>query len=185
MNEAPEGIELESSEDADKPEKEKPKPTAFLPLKRMFTPLFVLTLVSYSLQEMHITSYNTLWSIFLSDPIRDSSDRVLPFHFGGGAGMKPSELSLSVSLTGIVGLPVQLIAYPRVSQSLGTLKMWRTFLRGYPLLYFVVPFIAVASIPSTDSHHGVAVWVFIIVVQVFQVIISSFAVPAQLVLTNM
>lgn len=184
MEEAPGSVELENPGEAENTDKDKPKPTSFLPLKRIFTSLFILTLLSYSLQEMHITSYNTLWSIFLSDPIHNSSERVLPFHFGGGVGMKPSELSLSVSLTGIVGLPFQLIAYPRVSQRLGTLKMWRTSLRGYPLLYFVVPFIALASAPSKDGHHGVAVWVFIIVVQVFQVIISSFAIPAQLVLTN-
>lgn len=185
MNGEPDSIELESPDDRGKAEMEKQKLTPILPLRRMFTLMFVLTLVSYSIQEIHITSYNTLWSIFLSDPIRDSSDRVLPFRFGGGAGMKPSELSLSVSLTGIVGLPFQLLAYPRVSQSLGILKMWRVFLRGYPLLYFVVPFIALTSVQSSDGHHGVAVWVLIIIVQVFQVMISSFAVPAQLVLTNM
>lgn len=187
MDEGPDSIELKGSDDGDKTEMEKPKPKpiAILPLRRMFTPLFVLTLTSYSIQEIHITSYNTLWSIFLSDPIGDRSDRVLPFQFGGGAGMKPSELSLSVSLTGIVGLPFQLLAYPRVSQRLGVLKMWRVFLRGYPILYLVVPFIALASVPSTDGHHGLAVWVFIIIVQVFQVMVSSFAVPAQLVLTNM
>lgn len=184
MNETSETVEPGSPVETQNEDKEKPKPTAILPLRRMFTSLFILTLLSYSLQEMHITSYNTLWSIFLSDPIHSSNERVLPFHFGGGAGMKPSELSLSVSITGIVGLPVQLIAYPRVSQRLGTLKMWRTSLRGYPLLYFVVPFIALASVPSKDGHHGVVVWVFIIIVQVFQVIISSFAIPAQLVLTN-
>lgn len=187
MDEGPDSIELKGSDDGDKTEMEKPKPkpVTILPLRRMFTPLFVLTLMSYSIQEIHITSYNTLWSIFLSDPIGDRSDRVLPFQFGGGAGMKPSELSLSVSLTGIVGLPFQLLAYPRVSQRLGVLNMWRVFLRGYPILYFVVPFIALASVPSTNGHHGVAVWVFIVIVQVFQVMVSSFAVPAQLVLTNM
>lgn len=185
MDEGPDSIELEGPDDRGKAEMEKPKLTRILPLRRMFTPLFVLTLLSYSIQEIHITSYNTLWSIFLSDPIGDRSGTVLPFRFGGGAGMKPSELSLSVSLTGIVGLPFQLLAYPRVSQRLGILKMWRIFLRGYPLLYLVVPFIALASVPSTDGHHGVVVWVFIIVVQVFQVMISSFAIPAQLVLTNM
>lgn len=185
MDEGPDSIELEIPDDGGKVEMEKPKPTRILPLRRMFTPLFVLTLLSYSIQEIHITSYNTLWSIFLSDPIGDRSGRVLPFQFGGGAGMKPSELSLSVSLTGIVGLPFQLLAYPRVSQRLGILKMWRIFLRGYPLLYLVVPFIALASVPSTDGNHGLVVWVFIIVVQVFQVMVSSFAIPAQLVLTNM
>lgn len=187
MDEGPDSIELKSSDDEGKTdmEKPKPKPATILPLRRMFTLLFVLTLLSYSIQEIHITSYNTLWSIFLSDPIGNRSNRVLPFQFGGGAGMKPSELSLSVSLTGIVGLPFQLLAYPRVSQRLGVLKMWRIFLRGYPLLYFIVPFIALASVPSSDGHHGVAVWVLIIIVQVFQVMISSFAIPAQLVLTNM
>lgn len=185
MDEGPDSIELKSPDEGGKAETEKPKATTILPLRRMFTSLFVLTLLSYSIQEIHITSYNTLWSIFLSDPIGDRSERVLPFHFGGGAGMKPSELSLSVSLTGIVGLPFQLLAYPRVSQRLGVLKMWRVFLRGYPLLYLVIPFIALASVPSTDGHHGVAVWLFIVAVQVFQVMISSFAVPAQLVLTNM
>lgn len=159
----------------------------FLPSRRIFTTRMLLALLAYTLQEAHIASYNTLWTMFLSEPVGNFDIIKLPFRFGGGAGMPPDELSWSVSIVGLVGLFVQFLIYPRINQRLGTLKMWRIFLLGFPLIYFTIPYIAVmpSTVPAIDGKQGPAVWTLIVVLQILFVLTSSCVVPSQLVLTNL
>ncbi|KAF0319283.1 major facilitator superfamily transporter [Colletotrichum asianum] len=183
--------DAEAAEERDSeehPESLKPaKPQRILPLKRMFTRNMCLTLVSYAIQEYHITTYNTLWTSFLSDPVDTKNQARLPFFFSGGAGMKPDRIMWSLFIVGVMGLPTQLFIYPRINRRLGTLKMWRTFMMGMPLLYFIIPYIAAA--PSTKAppagKEGFWVWFLIVLAQVLMVGTSTFVVPAQLVLTNL
>ncbi|KAK1711856.1 hypothetical protein BDP67DRAFT_545110 [Colletotrichum lupini] len=158
-----------------------------LPTRRMFTKNMCLTLVSYAIQEYHITTYNTLWTSFLSDPVDKEGKLKLPFFFSGGAGMKPDQIMWSLFIVGMMGLPTQLFIYPRISRRLGTLKMWRKFMLGMPLLYFIVPYIAAmpSTTPPPAGKTGFVVWFLIILVQIMMVGTSTFVVPAQLVLTNL
>lgn len=159
----------------------------FLPSSRIFTTHMLLALLAYTLQEAHIASYNTLWTMFLSEPVGDANAINLPFRFGGGAGMLPDELSWSVSIVGLVGLFVQFFIYPRINQRLGTLRMWRLFLLGFPIIYFTIPYIAVtpSTVPSAEGKQGLAVWTLIVVLQISFVLTSSCVIPSQLVLTNL
>lgn len=159
----------------------------FLPSSRIFTTHMLLALLAYTLQEAHIASYNTLWTMFLSEPVGNSDAIDLPFRFGGGAGMPPDELSWSVSIVGLAGLFVQFLIYPRINQRLGTLQMWRLFLLGFPLIYFTIPYIAVtpSTAPSVEGKQGLAVWTLIVVLQISFVLTSSCVIPSQLVLTNL
>ncbi|KAK1674903.1 hypothetical protein BDP55DRAFT_694303 [Colletotrichum godetiae] len=158
-----------------------------LPTKRMFTRNMCLTLVSYAIQEYHITTYNTLWTSFLSDPVDKDGRQRLPFLFSGGAGMKPDQIMWSLFIVGMMGLPTQLFIYPRISRRLGTLKMWRKLMLGMPLLYFILPYIAAmpSTTPPPAGKTGFMVWFLIILVQIMMVGTSTFVVPAQLVLTNL
>ncbi|OHW99224.1 major facilitator superfamily transporter [Colletotrichum incanum] len=158
-----------------------------LPTKRMFTKNMCITLLSYTIQEYHITTYNTLWTSFLSDPVDKDNQARLPFFFSGGAGMKPDQIMWSLFIVGLMGLPTQLFIYPRVSRRLGTLKMWRNFMLGMPVLYFIVPYIAAipSATPPPEGKTGFLVWFLIVVVQMMMVGTSTFVVPAQLVLTNL
>ncbi|KAG7067966.1 major facilitator superfamily transporter, partial [Colletotrichum scovillei] len=158
-----------------------------LPTRRMFTKNMCLTLVSYAIQEYHITTYNTLWTSFLSDPVDKEGKLKLPFFFSGGAGMKPDQIMWSLFIVGMMGLPTQLFIYPRISRRLGTLKMWRKFMLGMPLLYFILPYIAAmpSTTPPPAGKTGFVVWFLIILVQIMMVGTSTFVVPAQLVLTNL
>ncbi|KAJ4419136.1 hypothetical protein N0V82_005149 [Gnomoniopsis sp. IMI 355080] len=158
-----------------------------LPFRRIFTTNMLLALLAYSLQEAHVSSYNTLWAMFMSEPVGKPSDVDLPFRFSGGAGMPPDELAWSVSMVGIVGLFVLFVIYPRINQRLGTLEMWRIFLVGFPLAYFAVPYIAVvpSTVPPVEGKKGPAVWTLIFMLQFALVLISSCVIPSQLVLTNL
>ncbi|OHF03975.1 hypothetical protein CORC01_00837 [Colletotrichum orchidophilum] len=164
----------------------KPAPM-ILPIKRMFTRNMCLMLLSYAIQEYHITTYNTLWTSFLSDPVDKENQIRLPFFFSGGAGMKPDQIMWSLSIVGLMGLPTQLFIYPRISRRFGTLKMWRKFMLGMPLLYFILPYIAAmpSTTPPPAGKTGFMVWFLIIIVQIMMVGTSTFVVPAQLVLTNL
>ncbi|TDZ16052.1 putative membrane protein [Colletotrichum orbiculare MAFF 240422] len=175
------------SSEEDQPSLKPTRPPPVLPLKRIFTRNMCLTLLAYAIQEYHITTYNTLWTSFLSDPVDTENRARLPFFFSGGAGMKPDRIMWSLFVVGILGLPTQLLVYPRINRRMGTLKMWRAFMLGMPVLYFVIPYIAAA--PSTAAppagKEGFWVWFIIIVAQVMMVGTSTFVVPSQLVLTNL
>ena len=159
-----------------------------LPLRRMFTRNLCLTIVCQGLLEGHIGAYNTLWPSFLSLPVVASHARSArnPFLFSGGLGMPVRDVAISMAFLGLIGLPVQVFGYPRLSQKLGTLKLWRIFLFGFPLCYFITPFTAVlqSKPPHPAQRVNVAVWLTIGVVQALSVVSGTFVLPAQIMLTN-
>ncbi|KZL63314.1 major facilitator superfamily transporter, partial [Colletotrichum incanum] len=172
----------------------KQKHTKILPLRRILTRNLCFMLMAVAVHDGHISVYNTLWPNFLSDPVIDDAhaqtpaqQRHLPFRFSGGAGMAPADIAWSLALLGVMGLPIQLFAHPRVTQRLGTLRTWRFFLRFFPIVYTVVPYIAV--MPSTThppaGKHGFAVWALIVFSQALLVGCSTFTAPSQLILTNL
>ncbi|KAF6823440.1 major facilitator superfamily transporter [Colletotrichum musicola] len=170
------------------------KRTAILPLKRILTKNLCLVLMAAAVQDGHIAVYNALWPNFLSDPVVDDAHatspeqrRRLPFRFSGGAGMAPSDIAWSLALLGLLGLPTQLLAYPRVAQRLGALRTLRLFARFWPLVYAVVPYIAVvpSTAPPPAGKRGAAVWALIVVSQALMVGCSTFTAPSQLVLINL
>ncbi|KZL70112.1 major facilitator superfamily transporter [Colletotrichum tofieldiae] len=194
------GIEPESQPSSPQPSKRicevqtKKKHTKILPLRRILTHNLCFMLMAVAIHDGHISVYNTLWPNFLSDPVIDDAhaqtpaqQRHLPFRFSGGAGMAPADIAWSLALLGVMGLPIQLFAYPRVTQRLGTVRTWRFFLRFFPIVYMVVPYIAVmpSSTPPPAGKHGFAVWALIVFSQALLVGCSTFTAPSQLILTNL
>ncbi|KAI1351863.1 major facilitator superfamily domain-containing protein [Xylaria sp. FL0043] len=159
-----------------------------LPLRRLFTRNLCLTLVAYGIMEGHVSVYNTLWPSFLSDPVAAPEDAhvQLPFKFVGGLGMPVDKVAISLAFAGILGIPLQFFGYSRVIKKLGMLKTWRVFLRGFPLAYFMIPYLSVvpSSSPRPAPRDGPWVWLAIIVAQSLIMFSASFAVPSQIVLTN-
>lgn len=153
-----------------------------LPLRRLFTPNLCLTIICQGLLEGHLTAYNTLWASFLSAPVAVHQVG----RFSGGLGMKVGSIAISLATIGLVGLPFQIFVYPLASKRIGTLKLWRVFLFGFPLAYFIIPFLLVVptrSLPPA-AKDGPAVWALVGLVQTAMVFSSTFVVPAQLFLTN-
>ncbi|OLN93938.1 putative membrane protein YCR023C-like protein 7 [Colletotrichum chlorophyti] len=170
------------------------KHTNILPLRRILTANLCLVLMAAAVQDGHIAVYSTLWPNFLSDPVIDdahiktpSQRRRIPFRFSGGAGMAPDDIAWSLALLDVLGLPMKLLAYPRITQRVGTLRTWRFFLRFFPLVYTVVPYIAVmpSMTPPPAGKHGFAVWALIMFSQALMVGCSTFTAPSQLVLINL
>ncbi|KAK6209494.1 hypothetical protein QIS74_11078 [Colletotrichum tabaci] len=113
--------------------------------------------------------------------------RRLPSASPAGAMPAPAEIAWSLALLGVMGLPTKLLAYPRVTQRLGALRTWRFFLRFFPLVYAVVPHIAVmpSITPPPAGKHGFTVWALIIFSQGLMVGCSTFTALSQLILTNL
>ncbi|KAI0449778.1 major facilitator superfamily domain-containing protein [Xylaria acuta] len=159
-----------------------------LPLRQLFTRNLCLTLVAYGIMEGHVAVYNTLWPSFLSDPVAtpENAHVRLPFGFVGGLGMPADKVAISLAFAGILGIPLQFFGYSRVVKRLGMLKTWRVFLRGFPLAYFMIPYLSV--VPSSSSRpaprDGPFVWLAIFFAQALIMFSASFAVPSQIVLTN-
>ncbi|KAI1264372.1 major facilitator superfamily domain-containing protein [Xylariaceae sp. FL1019] len=169
-------------------EQQEVKKKEILPLRRMFTRNLCLTLLAYAIMEGHVAVYNTLWPSFLSDPVATPEEAHvrLPFGFVGGLGMPVDKVAISLALAGILGVPLQFFGYSRVIKRLGMLKTWRVFLRGFPLVYFIIPYLAVvpSSSPRPSPRDGPFVWAAIFFAQALMMFSASFAVPSQTVLTN-
>jgi hypothetical protein len=90
-------------------------------------------------------------------------------------------------VSGIVGIPMQILVYPYFSQRLGTLKLWRYVYLGFPFLYFAYPYVAVmpSSKPPPSEKTGVAVWAYLVFIQTSTSFLASLNIPSQLVLTNL
>ncbi|KAH9906664.1 MFS general substrate transporter [Xylariomycetidae sp. FL2044] len=159
-----------------------------LPLRRMFTKNLCLTLLAHGIMEGHVSVYNTLWPSTLGDPVADpETARIrLPFHFVGGLGMPARNVAISLAFAGVVAIPLQLLGYPPVVKRLGMLRAWRLFLRGFPLVYFLIPYLSV--VPSNTlrpaTRDGPYVWLAIFAAQALMMSTTTFAVPSQIVLTN-
>lgn len=168
---------------------EKRKAPPMLPLRRMWTRNFILVLIASSVHDGHVAAYTSLWVNFLSDPvIKNGVGDALPFRFSGGAGMAPSDIAWTLSVIGVLGLPMQFLVYPRVSQRLGALRTWRIFMRGFPLIYTLAPYIAIVGrlTPSVgEGQHGVAVWGLAIFVQLLMIACAVFVTPSQLMLVRL
>jgi hypothetical protein len=164
--------------------------TQRLPFRRIFTRNVVLTLFAQFLMTFHVGTFNSLWFVFLSTPVRDPAtsehDTSLPFRFTGGLGMQPRSVGLAMSILGFVGIFMQLLLYPAISARLGTLRSWRWFLLCFPVAYFLVPYLSVvpSSTPPPSPKTGAPVWLALLSVLLIHVLGRTFALPSQTILIN-
>ncbi|KAG8158000.1 hypothetical protein KVR01_012272 [Diaporthe batatas] len=161
----------------------------FLPFRRIFTRNLALTLLCYTILETHTAAYNSLWPSFLSDPVASVEERRkwrLPFFFSGGAGMATDKIGWTLAILGGVGLPAQLLLFPRVQQRLGNIRTLRFFMLGFPIVHALVPYIAVvpSSTPPPGGKSGPYVWALIVLVQTILMSCAVFVMPTQVMLVN-
>lgn len=148
------------------------------PWRHVFQRNVILTLVTHFLLAMHTSAFNNMIFVFL--PMSRQPEGTLKgfLHFSGGLGLSSSHVGLATAIIGIVGLPLQLLVYPRVQFRLGTLRSFRTFLPLSPLAYTLMPFLVI--IPRAPY----LVWPAFILVVSLQVISRTFVLPAGIILVN-
>ncbi|WDK20936.1 major facilitator superfamily transporter, partial [Colletotrichum graminicola] len=165
------------------------KSVARLPTTRIFTKNMVLVLLAAFIYEAHLGTASVAFPNLLVTPVssrEEEAQRLLPFFFGGGAGFTPLPLAVYSVMYGIFSIPLQLILYPRLSQRLGPLHVWRTFYLAYPFLYYAYPFAALvpSSTPPPSGKTGVAIWAVITPMQMLTALLTSTVSPSQTVLIN-
>ncbi|RWA08976.1 hypothetical protein EKO27_g6130 [Xylaria grammica] len=124
-----------------------------LPFSRVWTRNVIFTLVTEALFDFQLGAFTNLWTLFLSSPRstpEETAVRSLPWVFTGGLGMPAATVGLATSILGIIGMVLQIFAYPPVHARLGTLRGFRYFMALFPVAYFLAPYLAV--LPSATER---------------------------------
>ncbi|KAB8239629.1 uncharacterized protein BDW43DRAFT_296012 [Aspergillus alliaceus] len=146
--------------------------------RQIWTSNVLLTLLVHFLLAFHTSAFNAMTFVFLPAPRASEGSRNGFFHFGGGLGLPSSRVGLATAIIGIIGLPLQILVYPRVQSRLGTLTCFRAFLPFSPLSYALMPFIVL--IPRFPW----LVWPVFTIVVGLQVVSRTFSLPAAIILVN-
>jgi len=141
-----------------------PKPTRRkrkLPFRRIWTFNVVCTMLSHFIIAGHLGTFSILWAIFLSTPVGDVQTRHPPFLFNGGLGMRPRDVGFAMALLGAIGVVLQLGVYPVLQDRFSTVRIWRSALLVFPVVYLIAPFPSlIASAPSQRGDIITApVWI--------------------------
>lgn len=132
-----------------------------------------------------MSTFMHLWGVFLSTPrSQDKENQHLPFYFNGGLGLSAASVGLATSLFGILGISVQLLAYPPVAQCMGILKLYQWSLFAFPLAYFLLPYLSIlpSTVPPPAAAAGSIVWIGIAIILLLQVAARTFALPSSVIL---
>ncbi|KAM0332585.1 hypothetical protein ACHAQA_002869 [Verticillium albo-atrum] len=157
------------------------KPRQKLPFRRIWTPNVILVLLTSAFFEFQLGAFGNLWPLFLSTPRPEAGAPRL----AGGLAFPAPKVGLAMSLLGLLGLPLQLVLYPRLHARLGTLRSYRYFLPLFSVAYILAP--GLAALPSSSSAGvagAVVMWAGIAVVAACQVLARTFTMPAGIMLLN-
>ncbi|KAI1343522.1 major facilitator superfamily domain-containing protein [Xylariaceae sp. FL0016] len=165
------------------------RPRRTLPFRRVWTMNVIFTLITEALYDFQLGAFTNLWTLFLSSPrstAEETAMRSLPWKFSGGLGMPAATVGIATSLLGILGMILQIFCYPPIHARLGTLRGFRYFMLLFPIAYFLAPYMAVlpSNTASPAPASGSAIWMFMTVVQIFQVMARTVTLPATIILLN-
>ncbi|GAM86989.1 hypothetical protein ANO11243_050100 [Dothideomycetidae sp. 11243] len=157
-----------------------------LPFWRMWTPNVLCTMLSHFIITGHLGTFTSLWAIFLSTPVGSTEQQQLPLKFNGGLGMLPRHVGFVMALLGAIGVVLQLIVYPVLQDRFGTLKIWRTSLLVFPVVYLFAPFPSLIASTSTNTTPvtTVLVWLSVGFVVALFIIGRTGVTPATTLLIN-
>ncbi|GME33862.1 hypothetical protein GTA08_BOTSDO12684 [Neofusicoccum parvum] len=139
------------------------------PFRSLLTRNIILVLTQHFLQALHVSTYNTLLYLLLSTPRT-------PTPLTGGLGLTAHAIGLATATLGLIGLPTQLLLYPRLSTRLPPLALYRLFLPLSAAAYLLLPLLPLAA--------GAPLWPALVVVLAAQVLSRAFVNPATVILVN-
>ena len=171
----------ESAPVTPKPSKRRRK----LPFWRIWTSNVVCTMISHFIIAGHVGTFSVLWAMFLSTPVGESNVQHPPLKFNGGLGMLPRDVGLAMSLLGAIGVLLQLVVYPRLQDRFGTIRIWRSALLVFPIVYLLSPFPSLVASSSVDGKTRTAfVWLAVSIVIFLFIVGRSGVTPATTLLIN-
>ena len=191
-------------EQPDSPTKPAPPIRGKLPIRRLWTWNVLFVFFSYALLSCHVGTFNSLWFVYLSTPRYNSAPPPpgedlnpslnlppgyhphAPFTFTGGLGLPPAQIGTALSILGILGIPCQLLLFPRLSFRLGTTLAYRLSLLLFPIAYTLVPFLVLvpSSTEAPAPSGGFLFWFTITLILSIQMMARTFALPTNTILVN-
>jgi len=137
-------------------------------------------------------AFQSIWYSFLSTPVYDPATSPTnyhphpPFIFTGGIGLPPRSVGIAMAILGSIGISMQLFLYPWVNNRLGTILSWRIFLYVFPVVFALIPFLALipSTTPPPSQKTGPAIWAALIALLFFITIGRTFVPPASTILVN-
>ncbi|KAF2840170.1 MFS general substrate transporter [Patellaria atrata CBS 101060] len=105
-----------------------------------FTPQVILNIISYGVLALHTISFEQLMPVLFS--MKESHESIdLPFKFTGGLELPTKTIGYILSIQGFLQMLVQLFIFPIVNKRLGSLTTFRLVIFGYPIVYFLTPYL--------------------------------------------
>jgi MFS family permease len=108
--------------------------------------------VSCANRISHTIAFEQLLPVFFSMP-ESNQEPVLPFKFSGGFALSTKTIGLILSCQGFLQMIVQLFLFPVINRRYGSLRTFRYVVMGYPLLYFLVPYLSL--VPQTLRYPAI------------------------------
>jgi MFS family permease len=101
----------------------------------------------------------------------------LPFKFVGGFALSTKTIGIILSIQGFLQMIAQVFIFPAVVKRVGALRTFRIAISGYPILYFLVPYLSL--VPRLFRYPA------ILFVLVWKVTAQTLSYPStSLMLTN-
>lgn len=141
-----------------------------------------MNLLVYTLLALHSIAYDQVLPVFMHFPRqtdRSSNPNVrLPFRFTGGFGIESDRIGLLFMAYGLVGVFIQIFAFPILARRWGVLNCLKIVSLMFPIAYLITPFTALLPSPLAQQLG-------IFTVMVFKCCASIFAFPCTtILLTN-
>jgi hypothetical protein len=137
-----------------------------------------LNMLQRFLQSLHVSAFNSIFFSLLPTPKADGQNFHLLFRFTGGLGLSSEKMGLANIIIGMIGIPLQLLVYPRLIGSLGVRESYRAFLPLSIVAYFLLPYLVL--LPDNEA----LVWTCLSAVLTLQVLSRTFVNPATMMLVN-
>jgi predicted MFS family arabinose efflux permease len=128
---------------------------------------------------MHVSAFNSMFFTLIPTPQADHRSFHLPFRFSGGLGLSSEKMGFANTTIGMIGIPLQLIVYPRLIGSLGVRSSYQVFLPLSIVAYFLLPYLVL--LPADNLP---LVWTCLTAVIALQVLSRTFVNPATMLLVN-
>ncbi|KAL2852069.1 major facilitator superfamily domain-containing protein [Aspergillus pseudoustus] len=138
----------------------------------------ILIMLQRFLQSLHISAFNSIFFTLLPTPRSDNTQSSLPFRFTGGLGLSSQKVGFANTTIGMVGIPLQLLVYPRLIGRLGAKKSYLIFLPLSILAYCATPYLVLLP-----DNIGI-IWTCLSAVLIVQVLSRTFVNPATVLLVN-
>ncbi|TQN66325.1 putative membrane protein, partial [Colletotrichum shisoi] len=157
----------------------KPKRKTRAPFGAILTRQVCLNMLQRFLQSLHVSAFNSIFFSLLPTPRAGNNNFHPPFRFTGGLGLSSEKIGLANTTIGMVGIPLQLILYPRLISKLGVRQSYRVlFLPLSIVAYFTLPYLVLLP------DDAVLIWTCLSAVLTMHVLSRTFVNPATTLLVN-